>query len=187
MKKKDNKEQDNSDPNPERERIDPADSKVEDTLSQPPDEPEVPKDEGNDDRLLRLQADFDNYRKRVMREKSEWSERALEGLIEELLSVLDHFEMGLQTAREHNTDESVIEGFRLVYEQLMTAIKKVGVSIIDAAGQTFDPNLHEAITCMPSDEVPADTVIEQSRRGYMLGRRLLRPAQVVVSSGPVEA
>ena len=136
------------------------------------------------DRLMRLQADFDNYRKRMQREALTAGQRSLENLLLDLLPVLDHFEMGLKTAIDHQTHEAVIEGFKLVYDQLQTSLKKVGLSPIDAEGQPFDPNIHEAMTHAPSEEYDADIVSLQTRRGYKLGDKVLRAAQVVVSSGP---
>jgi len=137
-------------------------------------------------RLLRLQADFDNFKKRTFREKSEWAERANEDLIREMLSVLDHYELGLKTAEQHKTDLSVLTGFQMVYDQFLGALKKFKVEPVEAEGTTFNPHVHEAITHMPSETHAADEVIAQTRRGYKLGERLLRPAQVVVSSGPAE-
>jgi molecular chaperone GrpE len=136
------------------------------------------------DRLLRLQADFDNFRKRSQRERLELSTRANEDLVGELLPVIDHFEIGLATALEHRTEPSVCDGFKMVYEQLLAALKKNGLTPIDAESSAFDPHLHEAVSHVPSGEYPADHIIAQTRRGYKLGDRLLRPVQVVVSSGP---
>ena len=136
-------------------------------------------------RLLRLQADFDNFRKRTQREKGEMFLYANETLFLEMLPVIDHFEMGLKSAEAHQADCSVTDGFRLVYNQLLGLLKKFNVTPIDAIGETFDPHRHEALTHMPSDQ-PAETVIEQVRKGYLLGEKLLRAAQVVVSSGPAE-
>lgn len=136
------------------------------------------------ERLLRLQADFDNFRKRTSRERTEFAQRATEDLVSELLPVLDHFELGLKTAREHSADASVREGFQLVYDQLMGVLGRAGLTAIDANGQAFDPHQHEAVTHLPSEDVPADIVMHQTRRGYRLGDKLLRAAQVVVSSGP---
>ena len=135
--------------------------------------------------LLRMKADFDNFRKRQVRERAEWIVRANEDLFMELLPVLDHYEMGLKSAEDHQTDCSVIEGFKLVYNQLLDLLEKHNVTPVDSIGEAFDPHVHEALTHMPSDK-PAETVVEQIRRGYMLGDKLLRAAQVVVSSGPVE-
>ena len=136
--------------------------------------------------FVRLQADFDNFRKRTRREQGEWYQRANENLIEELLPILDHFEMGLQTAHAHPTETSVIDGFQLVNDQLRSVLTKFGLSAIEAKGEVFDPHQHEAITYMPSPDYPAETVMEQTRRGYRLSGKLIRPAQVVVSSGPSE-
>lgn len=132
--------------------------------------------------LMRLKADFDNFRKRQVRERAEWITRANEDLFLEMLPVLDHYEMGLKSAEEHKTDCSVTEGFKLVYDQLLDLLKKFNVTPIEAIGKEFDPHQHEALTHMPSDE-PAEVVIEEVRRGYLLGDKLLRAAQVVVSSG----
>ncbi len=146
-----------------------------------PSEQEVLKNQ-----LLRLQADFDNYRKRTLREQAETGLRANENLCQELLPVLDHFEMGLKNAAELQTPPTVLEGLRLVYDQFAGALKKFGLEPVEAGNSPFDPHLHEAITYIPSPEIPAETVIEQTRRGYKLGDKLLRAAQVVVSSGPAD-
>lgn len=137
------------------------------------------------DRHLRLQADFDNFRKRTQRERADLQVRATEDLVRELLPVMDHFEIGLRTAAEHHSDAAVRDGFQLVYDELLRVLQKCGVTVVEAAaGALFDPHLHEAVTHAPSAEHPVDTVVLQSRRGYRLGDHLLRPAQVVVSSGP---
>ncbi len=132
--------------------------------------------------LLRLQADFDNFRKRTQRERNELFTFANESIVSEMLPVIDHFEMGFKSAESHQTDSAVTEGFRMVYNQLLDVLKKFNVTPIDAVGETFDPHRHEAILHMPSDK-PAETVVEQVRRGYLLGEKLLRAAQVIVSSG----
>ena len=136
------------------------------------------------DRLLRLQADFDNFRKRTQRDRIELSARANEDLIGELLPIIDHFEIGLVTSVEHKTEQAVHDGFKMVYDQLLGSLKKFGLTPIDAQTAAFDPHLHEAVSHIPSDEYAADEIIAQTRRGYKLGDRLLRPVQVVVSSGP---
>ena len=137
------------------------------------------------DRLLRLQADFENFRKRIDREKKDWSAFASEKLVLDLIPVLDHFELGLADSAKNGAPPAIIEGFQLVCNQLRAALEKAGVQVIDAAvGAAFDPNRHEAITHLPSDTVPEGQVSAQTRRGYKLGEKLLRAAQVVVSSGP---
>ncbi len=149
---------------------------------------EAPKqeDEALEMRLLRLQADFDNYRKRTQRERVEWQRQAREDLLRDLLPVLDHYELGLNTALNQRVEQGVIDGFKMVYNQFVEALGKNDVRPIDAEGETFDHNLHEAITHVPSEEHPANTVIAQTRRGWRIGDKLLRAAQVVVSSGPAE-
>ncbi len=135
--------------------------------------------------LMRMKADFDNFRKRQVRERAEWIVRANEDLFLEMLPVIDHYEMGLKSAEDHQTDCSVTEGFKLVYDQILDVLKKFNVTPIEAVGKEFDPHHHEALTHMPSDK-PAETIVQEVRRGYLLGEKLLRAAQVVVSSGPLE-
>jgi molecular chaperone GrpE len=149
-------------------------------------EPQPSPEEVLQDRLLRLQADFDNYRKRMAREKLDWIAFASEKLVLDLLPVLDHFELGLADSAKNGAPAAFTEGFQLIYNQLRAAIEKAGVEAIDAEGQAFDPNLHEAITHMPSETVPEEQVVAQTRRGYRIGDKLLRAAQVVVSSGPAD-
>jgi molecular chaperone GrpE len=155
------------------------------TAPEPDDAAEEKEEEPLRLQLMRLQADFDNFRKRQTRERAEWILRANEDLFLEILPVLDHYEMGLKSAEEHQTDCSVTEGFKMVYNQLLDVLKKSNVEPIDAVGKPFDPHHHEALTHMPSDE-PAETVVQEVRRGYMMGDKLLRAAQVIVSSGKPE-
>ena len=153
-----------------------------------PEQPVTPVVQEEDllkDQLLRLRADFDNLRKRTQRERNELFLFANESLFLEMLPIIDHFEMGFKSAEEHKTDCSVTEGFRMVYNQLLDVLKKFNVTAISTTGEAFDPHRHESLLHMPSDK-PAGTVIEQIRRGYMLGEKLLRAAQVIVSSGPAE-
>jgi molecular chaperone GrpE len=138
-------------------------------------------------RLLRLQADFDNFRKRSLREKDELYRLANQDIMQELLPVLDHLDLALKAVADHGDDQAFVEGVKLVAEQLLSALGKFGMTPVDAAGEEFDPNLHEAISHLPSEDVVENRVIEQVRRGYQLGDRLLRPAQVVVSSGSASA
>ncbi len=136
------------------------------------------------DQFVRLQADFANFRNRTQRERVELYQRANEDLLLEILPVLDHYEMGLQTAEQHDADKAVVDGFKMVYDQFQNVLKKFNLEPIDAVGEVFDPHKHEALTHMPSDEFPAETCSNQVRRGYLFGGKLLRAAQVVVSSGP---
>ena len=138
-----------------------------------------------DDQLLRLRADFDNFRKRVQRDKADWSRDTTARVMETLLPVLDHFRMGLDNARQHEAKPEVLEGFEMVWQQLDGALGQLELKAVPSVGEPFDPACHEALQMVPSDEVEADVVVDEFRRGYRLGERLLRPAQVIVSSGPV--
>ncbi len=144
---------------------------------------EAPQEPVVDDRFLRLQADFENFRKRTLREKEELYHRANTELMEELLSVLDHQDLAFSSLTDEVKADPVVQGFKLVSDQLVTALGKFGLTPIDAEGQDFDPNVHEAVSHLPSADVKENCVIVQTRRGYMLANRLLRAAQVVVSSG----
>lgn len=140
------------------------------------------------DRLLRTMADFDNYRKRTLREAEEGRVRAAEGLMKDLLPVLDGLAAALAHVPEAEREAPLPAGVRLVYDQFVAVLGRNGLSPVDAApGDAFDPNFHEALTQQPSAEIPAGRVLMQFRRGWKLGRYILRSAQVVVSSGIPEA
>jgi molecular chaperone GrpE len=140
------------------------------------------------DRMLRLQADFDNFRKRTLREKTELYRLANEDLMTALLPVLDHLDLALGSLAAHGDAKAFADGVRMVAEQLRSVLGKFGLGVLGAAGgDPFDPNLHEAISHLPSAEVAADRVAMQVRPGYQLGDKLLRPTQVVVSCGPPPA
>jgi molecular chaperone GrpE len=136
------------------------------------------------DLAMRSQADFENYKKRCAREKDEAVKYANRDLLERLVAIVDNFELGLNAAREHGEQSSILSGMNLVLKQLNELLVDSGLQPIEAVGQQFDPNLHEAIAHEPSTDVPEETVIRQARRGYRYKDRLLRPSTVVVSSGP---
>lgn len=137
---------------------------------------------------LRAVADLDNFRKRSVREKQELMQYACAPLIEGLLPTFDSFKMGLKAAKEAAEKDidiqPVTKGFNLVFEQLFGILSKNGLKEINPEGETFDPNLHKCLTYQPSDVIPADTVISVTRVGYLFHKRLLRSAEVLVSSGP---
>lgn len=139
------------------------------------------------DRYLRLQADFENFRKRTIRERAQMYKRANEELIEALLPTLDHLDLALGAVPASEQENAFVVGVRMVMEQMLGALDKFGLSSFKTGGQPFDPNVHEAIAHIPSPEVPENVIIQQTRRGFMLGDHLLRAAQVVVSSGAPEA
>jgi molecular chaperone GrpE len=135
------------------------------------------------DLALRSQADFENYKKRTAREKQEAIKYANSALLERLVTIIDNFELGLEAAKTESEESPIYSGMALVLKQLNDLLTENGLQAIEAEGRKFDPNLHEAIAHEPSD-LPEETVIRQTRRGYRFKDRLLRPARVVVSSGP---
>jgi molecular chaperone GrpE len=137
------------------------------------------------DLALRSQADFENYKKRAAREKDDAVKYANSALLQRLVSILDNFELGLAAAKTHADESAIYSGMVLVQKQLNDLLAENGLEPIEAEGYKFDPNLHEATAHEPS-ESPEGTVIRQARRGYRLKDRLLRPARVVVSSGPAK-
>jgi molecular chaperone GrpE len=138
------------------------------------------------DLAMRTQADFENYKKRCAREKDDAIKYANRSLLEKLVSIVDHFELGLEAARGKGGQSPIYSGMSLVLKQLQDFLRENGLQPIEAVGQKFDPNLHEAIGHEPSDDVPEEQVIRQTRRGYRFKDRLLRPSTVVVSSGPAK-
>lgn len=134
------------------------------------------------DRLARLQAEFDNARKRSVREQQDFREFAAADTIKTLLPALDSFERALQTPARQL--EEFRGGVELIYKQLQDALQKLGVSPVPAKGQQFDPHQHEAIELVETAEAPDHQVIEELQRGYKLKNRLLRPAMVKVASNP---
>ena len=137
------------------------------------------------DLALRSQADFENYKKRAAREKDDAVKYANSALLQQLVSILDNFELGLAAAKTHGDESPIYSGMVLVQKQLNDLLAENGLEPIEAEGNKFDPNLHEAIAHEPNVS-PEGTVIRQARRGYRLKDRLLRPARVVVSSGPAK-
>jgi molecular chaperone GrpE len=135
------------------------------------------------DLALRSQADFENYKKRASREKEDAIKYANSSLLQRLVSILDNFELGLAAAKTESERSPIYSGMVLVQKQLNDLLEENGLQAIEAEGKKFDPNLHEAIA-HESSEAPEETVIRQTRRGYRFKDRLLRPARVVVSSGP---
>ncbi len=135
------------------------------------------------DLALRSQADFDNFKKRAAREKEDAIKYANSALLERLVAILDNFELGLAAAKGEGDTSPIYTGMSMVLKQLNDFLTESGLQPIDAEGQQFDPNLHEAIAHERSETVPEGQVVRQMRRGYKLKDRLLRPSTVVVSSG----
>jgi molecular chaperone GrpE len=129
---------------------------------------------------MRATADLDNFRKRISREKEEALRYANRGLLEELLPILDNFEMGMQAAGQEE-GSMVFQGMQMVKKQLDDFLARNGVEEVEAEGRIFDPNVHEAVSQEESGEAPEGTVLRVVRRGFTLRDRLLRPANVVVA------
>jgi molecular chaperone GrpE len=148
-----------------------------------PAEPAGEKDKELNDRLLRLAADFDNFRKRTQKEKTEFVRYANENLVRDLLPILDNFEraLGHATADEKG---AVLEGVKLIFSQLTSTLARYGVRSESAVGKPFDPLVQEAVNHLVSRDHPANTVMEEHQKAYFLHDRLIRPALVSVSKGP---
>jgi len=144
------------------------------------------KADENWERLLRTTADMDNFRKRAAREKQDAIKYANEGLLEKLVPVLDNFDMAL--AATQNTQAGGVQqlqaGINMIHQQLKKVLLDAGMEEIDAAGKTFDPNFHEAVSQQETAEAPEGQVVQQLRKGYKLRDRLLRPASMVVAKTP---
>lgn len=134
------------------------------------------------DRYLRLNAEFDNYKKRMMRENSDRLKYFNMELIKELLPSVDNLERAISHAGDENSDlENMIEGLQMVYKGMQEAFGKFGVSEIESIGKEFDPNCHQAVGMIESQEVPENHVAEECLKGYYLHDRIIRPTMVRVS------
>jgi molecular chaperone GrpE len=136
------------------------------------------------DRLLRGQAEWENSRKRILREKDDAVRYAGEALLEKLLPVLDNFEMGMKAAETATDAKSIAQGLEMVLKQFQQVLKDAGVETIDAVGHKFDPHRHDALGEHESEEHPEGHVVTQLRKGYKLKDRLLRAASVFVAKPP---
>lgn len=139
----------------------------------------------NYERLLRVSADFENFKKRSFREADDFRKYANELLLLELLTVVDNLERAVQsTGNGHKTVGCVLEGVEMTLKALLKIFEKFSVKGIEAVGKPFDPNFHQAMMQEASDTIPENIVISEFQKGYMLHDRLLRPSMVVVSKGP---
>jgi len=135
------------------------------------------------DTAQRLQADFDNYRKRVARDAEDAAKRAGQRVISEMLPALDNLERALAHVEAGGTGEQLVDGVRMVLQQVLDVFGKEGVERIDPVGQPFDPNEHQAVGQAERTDVPDGTVVDMYQAGYRMHGRVLRPAAVVVSTG----
>jgi len=139
--------------------------------------------EENNNKYLRAMADFENFRRRVIREKEDLRKNAAAGMIEELLPIIDNLALGLNAAYNNKEAKNIVDGFKMVYDQLKAILAQNGAKEINPEGGDFDPNLHECVSHVYSNEVDENKVVEVIRVGYALNERLIRPAFVVVSKG----
>lgn len=140
------------------------------------------------DRYLRTAADLENFRRRAIREKDELRQFAAGRVLEGLLPVWDNLALALTAAKQPNADlKGLVGGVEMVLQQLRTALAENGLTEVNPVGKPFDPHQHEAISHQPSAEVPEEHVLTVVRSGFTLNGRLLRPASVIVSSGPKKA
>jgi molecular chaperone GrpE len=138
------------------------------------------------DRLLRKQAEFENYKKRVERERSEFVQFASAELMREMLIAIDSFDLAIRNAANEiqagdNAKRHTLQGFELIYKQLVDTMGRFGLKPIEAKGQKFDPNFHQAVTTVPVGGVEENTIVDELRKGFLLNGRLLRPAMVSVA------
>ena len=136
----------------------------------------------NYDRLLRVSAEFENYKKRTSRELEEFRKFANQSLIKELLSVVDNPELAMNSTNGHKTiDQGLLQGLDMTHTEILKVFEKFNVKPIEAKGQIFDPTFHEAVMQEETDEFDENTVINELQKGYLIHDRLLRPSMVVVA------
>ena len=136
----------------------------------------------NYDRLLRVSAEFENYKKRTSRELEEFRKFANQSLIKELLSVVDNLELAMESTNGHQAiDQGLLQGLEMTHKEILKVFEKFNVKPIEAKGQVFDPNFHEAVMQEETDEVEANTIVNELQKGYLINDRLLRPSMVVVA------
>lgn len=139
------------------------------------------------DKYLRLAAEFENYKRLAQRDQREQIRFGNEQLLKELLPVVDNMERAIKAARTNGSDSALVQGVELTLKQLSGILAKFGVQAIDTAGQDFDPSAHQAVSYGPSNDIPANKVLDEFQKGYRLHDRILRAAMVSVSSGPAHS
>lgn len=132
-------------------------------------------------RYLRLQAEFDNYRKRSLQEKAEFIKFANQGFISELIGILDNFELSIKYADKKNDFKLMHQGVDMIIKQLHTLLKSKGLEKMNTVGEKFDPHKHDALEIIEDQDVDSDTVVEELQPGYLLSGKILRPAKVKVA------
>ena len=135
----------------------------------------------NHDRLLRMAADLENYKKRAAKEKEEWIKFANEDLLKAILPFIDNLERAVNHSEKTKDIQSLVEGVKLTLQQLLQTLNKFGVSPFESVGKPFDPAVHEAMLVVETDKQKPNHVMQEFQKGYLLNDRLLRPATVSVS------
>lgn len=141
------------------------------------------KDQANEyfAHLQRLQAEFDNYRKRTQKEKEETVRYAAERIVEAMLPILDNFERAVNSTKTNQDFNAFSQGVEMIFKLMQNTLAKEGLTVIEAVGEPFDPNLHDAVLQVESGEYPENTVVEELQKGYYLKEKVLRPSMVKVS------
>jgi len=135
-------------------------------------------------KLLYLQADFENFKKQKNKEKQELLKFGNEVLINELLPILDNLERALEHASTTENITSIVEGVKIIHAEFLKVLEEYGVTRVEAVGKKFDPNVHEAVFQEVRDDVEPGTVVSEFQKGYLLNGRLIRPSRVIVSKAP---
>lgn len=136
------------------------------------------------DRLLRLGAEFDNFKKRMERERVEFLKYANAGSVLELIKVIDHFERAVEAAEKSKDFDSLLQGVKMIQAEIEGTLRKKGLERIKVVGELFDPHRHEAVAEVLTDEYPEHTVVEELQKGYLLEGKVIRPAAVKVAKKP---
>lgn len=132
------------------------------------------------DRLMRTMAEFDNYRKRSEKEKSQMFDLGVKSIVEKLLPIIDNFERGLNSVDEADKDNPLVQGFNMIYKQLMTTMDEIGVKPIEAVGKEFDPNFHNAVMHGEDENLGENIIAEEFQKGYMYNDVVVRHSMVKV-------
>lgn len=133
-------------------------------------------------KLLRVHADYENFRRRTKEEKEAAAKYRAQSLVEELLPSLDNFERALMVEAQHEETKSLLQGMEMIYRQIQDALKKEGVEVIEAVGKPFDPYFHHAVMQTTSDEYENNYVVEELQKGYKLKDKVVRPSMVKVNA-----
>lgn len=139
-----------------------------------------------EDKMLRMAAEFENFKKRTRRERETYLKYAEEDILKELLPSVDNLERAIEQGRNTDDIAALLEGVEMTFKGILTALEKFGLKLLDGVGEPFDPNFHEAVAMEASSEMPENSILQEFQKGYMYKDRLLRAAKVVVSKGDVE-